>query len=556
MKKQIRILFCLVLVLALVLCVLTACNSGQEQDGNSNPEGNIPVIGGNDDDTSQGDDDDTNNKPAKHSIVFYVDSEEYYTISTAGNEEIELPSEPKKDGFDFDGWYLDKDQWNDPLTSNTYKNHALTEDIKVYAKLKLIPQLKFKLLENDCYEVIGVENRQADSILIPSTYNGKPVVSIGERAFLYCKKLTNLIISDGVTSIGPYAFSECGLTSVTIGGSVIEIGEEAFYGCVGLTSVTIPDSVTEIGESAFEACYRLVEVYNKSSLNITAGSEDYGYIAHYAKNVYTSAGESKLHTTSDGVIIYDDTTFVSYVGNETDIIIPDSVTSIGSGAFWGCSGLTSVTIPDSVTEIGEYAFFGCKGLTSMTIPAGVTSIAQGTFYECRGLTNVTIPDSVIEIGKYAFHDCSGLTSVTIPDSVIEIGEYAFYWCIGLKSVTIPDSVINIAQGAFYICRGLTSVTIGNGNIGRNAFWDCSELTSVTIGSSVTSIGNGAFSGCSGLTSVYYEGTDIGWANIDIDWNNGYFTSATRYYYSEEEPTYDGNYWHYVDGVVTVWAKVS
>ena len=213
-----------------------------------------------------------------------------------------------------------------------------------------------------------------------------------------------------------------------------------------------------------------------------------------------------------------------------------SVTSIGSYAFNGCSGLTSVTIPNSVTAIGLFAFYGCSGLTSVAIPYSVTSIGSYAFNCCSGLTSVTIPNSVTSIGASAFEYCSGLTSVTIPNSVTSIGNYAFRGCSGLESMvvaagnstydsrdncnaiietatntlisgckttTIPNSVTGIYMCAFQDCSGLTSVTIPNSvtSIGYSAFYCCSGLTSVTIPNSVTTIGERAFVGCSGLTSV-------------------------------------------------------
>ena len=236
----------------------------------------------------------------------------------------------------------------------------------------------------------------------------------------------------------------------------------------------------------------------------------------------------------------------SYRTNIKTVIIEDGVTSIGDGAFWGCSGLTSVTIPNSVTSIGISAFWDCTGLTSVTIPNSVTSIGYGAFVGCSGLTSVefhcaqigswfsdnksikeivignevtgigyqafrgctgitsvTIGNSVTSIGDEAFRGCSKLTSITIPNSVTSIEGAAFYGCSGLTSISIPNSVTSIAGWAFFGCSGLTSVTIGNEvtSIGSRAFQDCSGLTSVTIGNSVTSIGDFAFSNCSGLTSV-------------------------------------------------------
>ena len=193
-----------------------------------------------------------------------------------------------------------------------------------------------------------------------------------------------------------------------------------------------------------------------------------------------------------------------FVGSKLKKInIPDSVTSIGLGAFYGCENLAEVIIPDSVTSIGEYAFDSCTSLASVIIPDNVTSIGYSTFYGCESLTSVTIGNSVTTIGSWAFRYCSSLTSVTIPDNVSSIGSYAFYGCTGLTSVTIPDSVTLIDYYAFSGCTSLTSVTIPDSvtEIGYCAFSGCTILTSVTIPDSVTSIGSHAFSGCTSLASV-------------------------------------------------------
>ena len=162
----------------------------------------------------------------------------------------------------------------------------------------------------------------------------------------------------------------------------------------------------------------------------------------------------------------------------TSIIIPDSLTSIGAGAFERCSSLKNATISDNVTFIGNSAFLGCSKLENISIPESITSIGKEVFRWCISLTNIIIPDGVKSIGDYAFSGCS-LTSVTIPDVVTSIGEYAF-------------------------CNnGLTSVEIGNRvtSIGKYAFKNCSGLTSIIIPNSVTFIGEGAFNGCSNLQEI-------------------------------------------------------
>ena len=430
------------------------------------------------------------------------------------------------------------------------------------------------------------------------------VTSIGSKAFYNCAGLTSVTIGNGVTSIGDRAFSGCsGLTEIRydgdltgwcgisglgylmeygkstktlyIDGTKIEgdliisegvksIGDYAFSGCSGLTSVTIPDSVTSIGSGVFLYCSGLTSV-----------------------------------TIGNGVTRIGDGAF-SHCDGLTSVTIPDSVTRIGGSAFWCCSGLTSITIGNGVTSIGNWAFQGCSGLTSVTIPDSVTGIGSGAFSGCSGLTSIVVKEgnskyiakdnclidtststlvlgcktsvipndgSVTSIGDSAFSGCTGLTSVTIPDSVTSIGSYAFYDCTGLTSVTIPDSVTSIGSSAFYGCYKLvevinnsslsitkgssdngcvayyalnvkeggnskvvnqdgylfytynsvnyllgyvgteTELTLPNNYNGQNyqiykyAFWCCSDLTSITIPDSVTSIGDWAFLGCTGLTSI-------------------------------------------------------
>ncbi|MDE5764704.1 MAG: leucine-rich repeat domain-containing protein [Ruminococcus sp.] len=152
---------------------------------------------------------------------------------------------------------------------------------------------------------------------------------------------------------------------------------------------------------------------------------------------------------------------IKCMGNDSEITIPDSVTSIGKYAFCECHNLKSITIPDSVKSIGKYAFSDCKYLTSITIPNSVMSIGDNAFAFCVRLKSVTIPNSVTSIGAKAFKFCERLTSITIPDSVTSIGAEAFCYS-SLTSIVISNSTKIIADEAFGYCGSLTSIII-NGN---------------------------------------------------------------------------------------------
>ena len=355
---------------------------------------------------------------------------------------------------------------------------------------------------------------------LKSVVIGNSVTSIGNSAFYGCKALTSITIPNSVTNIGNSAFYYCTrLKSVVIGNSVTSIGNEAFYGCKALTSITIPNSVTNIGDNAFYGCYYLGTVINFSNLTFGKGEYTNGYVAYYANKVYNAPNGS-----IEGDFIFgkpnDVNTLLYYLGNTANLILPTDYKgenyAIGANVFKDKTTITSVTIPNSVTSIGSYAFYGCEGLTSITIPNSVTSIGSYAFEGC-GLKEMHISDLAAWCGIYfdsyyanplfyaknLYLNGELVTELVIPEGVKEIKYHAFNYCTKLTSIEIPNSVTSIRSSAFSGCKGLTSIIIPNSvtSIGSFAFSHCTRLTNVVIGNSVTSIGDWAFRECTSLTSV-------------------------------------------------------
>ena len=360
---------------------------------------------------------------------------------------------------------------------------------------------------------------------------GEGITSIGDYAFFCCHVVESVTIPDGVVRIGNFAFDDClELKEVVLPDSVRNIEWYAFAECTGLESINIPDGVTEISAYAFyETAIKSIVIPESVKRIKWFAFLDCKNLADITlPNDLESIGENAFRNTAyfnneanweDG-ILYLDNYFINASTDITSATLRPTTTMIADNAFGFYPKLESVVIPSSVEKIGDCAFMYCKNLKAVTIPASVKKIGSYALAYCPSLESVTVDkdnkfydsrnncNAIIETATNTL--IAGCSTTVIPEDTSSISEGAFAGCTGLKQVIIPSSISQI--GVINSDENDKDMNLSS-TVERGIFSDCADFESIIIPKTITHIGEYAFVGCKKLKHIYYMGSAEEWAAI-------------------------------------------
>lgn len=396
---------------------------------------------------------------------------------------------------------------------------------------------------NKFYEVKGLENKEANVVVIPETHDSLPVYYIDSEAFMDCDKIKKVIIPDSIIYIGDRAFKNCSsLYDITIPKKVNYINNATFENCTSLNSVVLQDGVTEISNNAFENCYSIKYFEFTSSVKLFKSD---AFIN--ARNYSEDNTVNFIGTISDWLDIKFENEYSNpcsracklCYNNELveEIEIPEEKTSINNYAFYYCTSLTKVTMPYDIYYIEDYAFYDCNNLSYIQLPKKVTTIGMYAF-AFTGFEEINLSSNLRSIGEYAFY-CSKIKTIAIPSSVTcieantfmnstletiyingaeKIADSAFESCFSLKRVSLPSDLKEIGASAFEYCNELEEIVLPDSltTIGNKAFSECNSLKKITLNKNIKEIGNNAFYDTSYDKVVYFNGDVNDWLNISFN----------------------------------------
>ena len=391
-----------------------------------------------------------------------------------------------------------------------------------------------------------------------------------ERDMFYgCTSLEEMQLPKNLVTIERNAFYGCkSLKFISLPNGLYEIGDLAFARC-GLLEIDIPDSVKYIGYSAFNNCLNLKNI--KFPKGIDFDAKDLSNLSYIGQKVFDNT--KWLNEHPDGFVFIGKWLYryKEPEGANKNIVIdsfPEWILGIEDYAFEDCKNIVSVTLPKSLKKISASLFKGCASLETVIIPEGVYEIGASAFSGCESLTSIEIPQSVELIGSRVFENCTQLKNVTLPRRIklnVPSRPYdtrsLFYGCENLESIVLPENISELRSSIFLGCTKLVSLEIPEAvELIEDWIIRKTAIKSLIIPVSVKKIFHTAFSGSS-LTEIYYCGSEQEWNKIHVYTNSltgqkgELDTTATIYFYSETEPTEEGNYWHYdTDGTPVVWSK--
>ena len=381
------------------------------------------------------------------------------------------------------------------------------------------------------------------------------ITLIGSEIFAYMN-FSDIVIPASVTSVGSYAFRECGnLSDVQFedkGRMDGEIEAFAFYHCNNIKEITIPEHFNRLAVNAFagSGIEKIIILNNScvfgngSSVSAVIPNEAtiYCYYGSSASEYAEKCGKKVVYFSADGfwyyTLVLDDSSekvasIYEYRGNGTEVVIPEeldgfpvvcvgdqlfygnsditkiilheNIEKIGKEAFANCISLKEISLPDTMSYLGDSVFSGCCSLNNITLPYGITSGLDEMFYGCTALESVVIPDTVTYLGNSVFYNCTALESVEIPDTVTSIGKEAFYNCTALTDISLPSSLEAIGVRAFGNCRALEKINLPETleMIAYYAFENCIGLKKIVLPGNITEILSYTFANCKALESVSF-----------------------------------------------------
>lgn len=346
---------------------------------------------------------------------------------------------------------------------------------------------------------------------------------IEAEAFYGDTSIREVVLPEGVETIGAKAFAGSGVTKVNLPETLTYIAPDAFDGCDGVTLTVVAGTpgeefaitanlTYEYAGQATPAEYFTYTIangectisgYSGSASTVIVPAQIEGYPVTVIGNnafLYSNCSEIRL---PDGIQSIGDNAF-SFCQKLTTINIPQSVTSIGESAFRASHNLIEIILPNGLETIGSRAFGGCSSLISIVIPNSVTSIGKSAFQECSSLTSVVLSNKLTVISEYLFYECHSLNNVVIPRGIQTIGICAFFECTNLSNLSLPNSLIHIENNAFAFCVSLDNLYLPNyiESIDYSAFRGCTGLTKCILPDGITTISDSCFLGCTNLNSLY------------------------------------------------------